>query len=261
MLWLGLWGCSDASVARVATFNIESFPRSERQIAGAMQAIRRAGAPVVGVQEITRPDVFQQAASERLGPSWTLVTHVAAGASHRVGLLYDAEVFTMDYARAHDAVRVVQGGRPALEVRLVPRRGRPLRVFVVHLKAGGSEHVVTRRLQLSRLATAVGGGVSSDVRVVLGDFNATTLEDRSELARFSRTVRLDWASVHLGCTAFREVLGRCEGTALDHVFVDGEATVRADAPCSEIGCWSPDRCPSVVREVSDHCPVTARLVP
>lgn len=245
----------------VATFNIENFPRDELQITGALDAIEATGAPVVALQEIVRPDVLRRVVSERLGASWRFVTYDSDPGYHRLGVLFDSERYALDYARVHEAPRVISGGRPVVEARLVPPSGRPLRVFVVHLKAGSRNHAV-RRQQLAALAPLVTGGAGDDELIVLGDFNTSTPEDDAAMADFIAQTQLRWSSSSLACTAlFPDRRGErgCRGTALDHVLTRRPAQVTARGPCETDGCTPGDRCPLFTREISDHCPVTAAL--
>ncbi len=258
LLVLGLLARACAGDVRVATFNIESFPRDDRQVRGAFAAIGDLDAPVIAVQEITDPPVFERAAREHLGDEWRFV-HDGGEQLHHVGVLYDGSRFELAYARTHDETRLEEHGKPTLEVRL-RGSGRALRLFVVHLKAGGDfAHV--RREQLRRLAPIVERAVESwDEVIVLGDFNSTGEEDRQTLARFAAATRLMWASEGLPCTSYWNRSDGCRGSALDHVLTRAEPRhIAARGPCEEIGCSPGDRCPAFHREVSDHCPVSADL--
>lgn len=264
LLVLLLIGClvfrAQPSSVRVATFNIENFPRDGRQVAGAFEAIEATEAPVVAVQEITEPDTFAREARARLGDEWRFV-HDDGGNLQRLGVLYDGARFELAYARTHDDPQIEGRGKPLFEVRL--RRvsgGRALRVFVVHLKAGGDfAHV--RREQLRLLSPRIARAVDSwDEVVLLGDFNATGDADRRELARFAERVGLEWASEPLECTSYWDRTDGCRGSALDHAFTrDDPRDISARGPCESIGCQPGQRCPLFHREVSDHCPVTLDL--
>jgi endonuclease/exonuclease/phosphatase family metal-dependent hydrolase len=247
------------SELRAATFNIENYPRDERQVRGAFEAISALDAPIVAVQEITDPAAFERAARERLGDDWRFV-HNEGGPLQRVGVLYDSEQLVLAYARTHDETRLSGVGKPALEVRLRRIEGRAIRVFVVHLKAGGRDAGV-RREQLRRLAPIVRAAADSwDDVLVLGDFNATGEDDRATLGDFARQTRLVWASEDLECTSYWDRNDGCRGAALDHVFTRAPTSrVGARGPCEDIGCSPGDRCPMFHREVSDHCPVTVDL--
>src|SRR5690606_22890712 len=107
------------------------------------------------------------------------------------------------YARTHRETQLGGQGKPALEVRL--RRagsGAALRVFVVHLKAGGdSAHV--RREQLRQLTPILRAAADSwDDVMLVGDFNATGHEDRATLRELALRTHLVWASEDLECTSY-----------------------------------------------------------
>lgn len=242
----------------VATFNIENFPRDQVQIDGAFAAIRDVGVPIVAVQEIVEPRVFADAAREHLGGQWRFVTN-SGGPEQRLGVLFDSERYTLAYSRTHGETQIDGRGKPTLEVRLRRRRGgRAIRLFVVHLKAGG-DYAHVRREQLRRLAPVLRGAVESrDEVFVLGDFNATGETDRHTIARFASQLGLVWASESLECTSYWDRSDGCLGSALDHILSREEPTdIAARGPCETIGCDPGDRCPVFHREVSDHCPVSA----
>jgi endonuclease/exonuclease/phosphatase family metal-dependent hydrolase len=251
--------CSAPSL-RVATFNIENYPRDARQVEGAFATIEELGAPVVAVQEITDPRAFEVAARAHLGDTYRFV-HDEGGQLQHVGVLYDASRFELAYARTHRETRLGPLGKPTLEVRLRRRgRGPALRVFVVHLKAGGdSSHI--RREQLRQLTPLLRAAADSwDDVMLLGDFNATGPEDRETLRELALRTHLEWASEHLECTSYWNRSDGCRGAALDHVFRrERPRSVDARGPCESIGCSPGDRCPAFHREVSDHCPVTIDL--
>jgi endonuclease/exonuclease/phosphatase family metal-dependent hydrolase len=249
--------CARAPSPRVVTFNIRDFPESQGQIEGAFELLDDLDAPIIAVQEITHPPMFARAARERLGAEYRFVHDDGAGL-HHLGVLYDSDEWTLSFSRAHDEVRITPNGKPALEVRLRRNAGGAVRVFVVHLKAGG-EYSEIRREQLRQLAAIVlpvVEGTWDDV-LVLGDLNATGPEDRRSLAWFARATHLVWASERLACTSYWDRDDGCRGSALDHVFTRRvPREIAARGPCEEIGCAPRDECPTFHREVSDHCPVT-----
>ena len=179
-------------------------------------------------------------------------------------LLFDANLYRLDYAKRRDATVIDDKDRATLEVRLRAPRGPDLHVFVVHLKAGGGERDHEKRQkQLERLAELVVASTHSRERVlVLGDFNTTRAEDRAALEDFAASTGLHWTTRELGCTAFWQPKGDrwCEASALDHVFSSRPARdVAARGLCESLGCGGSLQCPIVYRDVSDHCPVTARF--
>jgi endonuclease/exonuclease/phosphatase family metal-dependent hydrolase len=206
---------------------------------------------------------FERAAATELGPGWKTV--VSEG-SRAVGLLFDSDRVTLLETREHGLER----GRKVLEARLRPRRGPKLRVFAVHLKAGGTaKDIELRRVQLDALARVVEPVVRTtrDEIVVLGDFNSTSGDDRRQLRRFAERTGLSWASEGLECTAYwdrrqddRRTLRDCPGSALDHVFTRrAPASIAAKGQCEDIGCDGGLLCPVSRFVVSDHCPVLTEL--
>ena len=56
----------DLDRVRIATFNIEHFPKNARQVERAFDEIAGTGATIIAAQEITAPAVFLEAAPKRL---------------------------------------------------------------------------------------------------------------------------------------------------------------------------------------------------
>lgn len=252
----------------LATFNIRDFPEREEQVSAAFEVMRSLDVPIIALQEIRNVAVFRAAAGEQLGPHWQSVFNHEPQADdgeppRLVGLTWDERRYQLDFHVTHEDVRVKAGQRPALEVRLIPRgRGPALRVFVVHLKAGGNEgDQRLRRKQLERLWQVVGDARRSyDEVIVLGDFNATSEADRRALAIFADETMLHWASESLACTAYWRPGGRCQGSALDHVFTSIEPrAIAAKGACERVGCEPDDVCPIEHEQISDHCPVAVEL--
>jgi len=81
---------SDVDRTRIATFNIEHFPKNARQVEGAFDEIAATGATLVAAQEITAPAVFLAAARRRLAPSWDFVHDPPrVEHHHHLGVLFD----------------------------------------------------------------------------------------------------------------------------------------------------------------------------
>lgn len=249
----------------VATFNIREFPASDVQVEGAFRIIRELDVPIVAVQEITDPAKFVEAAERRLGTHWRAEFGPWQQERRMLlpGVLYDSRRYQLDGALLHGKTRG-GNGRPMLEVRLFSREdGEKLRVFVVHLKAGGGdENHDMRREQLEAITPIIRRAVASrDEVVILGDFNSTGLPDRELLEIFARRTALYWATEDLTCTSYwKPDKGKrgCIGSALDHVFTsEPPHDVAARGPCESVGCQPGEQCPIFYDEVSDHCPVTA----
>jgi endonuclease/exonuclease/phosphatase family metal-dependent hydrolase len=239
---------------RIATFNIEDFPKDARQVDGAFAEIAATGASIVGVQEIGDAELMETMASERLGTDWRFVYANTGARHHDIGLLYDSAVWTLAGSAIHDETRLGTKHKPTLEVRLA-HEGDVLEVFVVHLKSGGDSRAIRER-QLAALAPVLRGATGPIV--VLGDFNATGDADRNDIAALARTAGLVWASESLACSAFWSRDDGCPRSQLDHMLSTRAPTsIEARGACATDGCAWQDRCPLYAEQVSDHCPVVA----
>jgi endonuclease/exonuclease/phosphatase family metal-dependent hydrolase len=251
---------------KLATFNIETFPKHAQQIEGAFAELAAIDAGFVAVQELARPDVFEREARRRLGAHWRLV-HVDTRPiderrpGHHIGVVFDTRRFALDGMAVHDDTRLDGRHKPTLEVRLRHGDGR-VRVMVVHLKAG-TEGRPQRARQLRALAAIIHRvRRPGELLVVLGDFNATEASDREDLAWLARDTGLVWATEGLACTAFWSRDDGCPRSRLDHVLVSRvPLTVHAAGACASEGCDWQDRCPRYADLVSDHCPVVVTARP
>jgi endonuclease/exonuclease/phosphatase family metal-dependent hydrolase len=228
--------------------------------ANALELIDSLELDALGVQEITRPHHFEKAVHLHLGPQWT-VLFADQDVRHRVGLIFDDEVFELVETRTHRQTAVTRGARATFEVRLRTESTlgkRNMRIFVVHLKAGGDGGEV-RRDQLQRLRPIIeDAAASGDEVVLLGDFNTTGASDRRELQALADAAELDWTSEALPCSSYWNRPYDCPTTTLDHILATSPAqSVHAAGACETFGCDAEGTCPVYVERVSDHCPVTA----
>jgi endonuclease/exonuclease/phosphatase family metal-dependent hydrolase len=236
---------------RIATFNIEDFPKDARQVDGAFTEIAATGASIVAVQEIGDAPLMESTARQRLGAAWRFVA--AGSGDHDVGVLYDGSAWTLAGTIVHDETRLGGRHKPAFEVRLA-RDGRELHVFVLHLKAGGDGHDIRER-QLAALAPVL--LTTPGDKIVLGDFNATGPADRDDIAALARDTDLLWTSEPLACTAFWSREDGCPRSRLDHVLASRRARIEVGGACATEGCEWQQSCPLYTQQVSDHCPVVA----
>lgn len=243
---------------RIATFNIEHFPKNVVQVAAAFDEIVATGANLVAVQEITDPALFVAAARRRLGASWELVHDPRRIADHHhIGVLFDRAAWRFVSSQTHDGTRFSRFDLPVFELRLAPDGGGTIvRILVVHLRPMTAGRPIRARQHevITKLATAARG--SGERVVVLGDFNATEDGDRDDLGALARDAGLVWATEALPCTAFWRRDDGCPRSRLDHVLTS-ESPIRAVAggACETEGCARQDRCPLYAERVSDHCPV------
>jgi endonuclease/exonuclease/phosphatase family metal-dependent hydrolase len=254
------YGCEpEPAQWRAATFNIEHFPKDQRQIDGAFAELATLGAGIIAVQEITDTELFAATARERLGADWQFVPEHAPDGSfdHQIGVLFDRRAFTLVGKRVHDGTRLGGRHKPTLDVELRDRAtDEALRVLVVHFKSGG-EHHPTRHQQFRALRTIVTEVSRAGAPVILlGDFNATGDGDRADLAGLAAATRTTWATEGLACSAFWDRLDTCPTSRLDHALTSEKPIdVRAAGACATVGCDTKDRCPLYEEHVSDHCPV------
>ncbi len=243
---------------RIATFNIEHFPKHARQVEGAFDEIAGSGASIVAAQEITDPAVFLAAARRRLAPSWEFVhDHRRIENHHHIGALFDRQAWRFVSSEVHDDTRLGQQDLPVFEVRLAPVEGGDVvRILVVHLRSTTAGRPVRERQHEVIVKLARAARDSGERVVVLGDFNATEDGDRDDLADLARSAGLVWATQSMPCTAFWRRDDGCPRSRLDHVLTS-EPPMRATAAggCATDGCDRQDRCPRFAEQVSDHCPV------
>ena len=251
---------SSAPPVRIATFNIETYPQTPGQSAGAVQLLGTLDVDVVGVQEITDRDVFVENVRLYLGDEWETV-FPDQKVFHSVGLVYDSTVLGVREVRTHYETVIHRGARATLEVRLETRGARnqrQVRVFVLHLKATSLGHEIRRR-QLEALRPIVERAVDTgDEVVVLGDFNTTGDSDRVLVEEFGEATGLSWSSAEIPCTSYWDKKDICLTTALDHILANKDAReIRVRGACETVGCENRESCPVYIRMVSDHCPLTA----
>ncbi len=254
----------DPRPLRIATFNIEDFPKDDRQIAGAFAEIAGLDAPIVGVQEIMDPRAFTAAMRGSLGAEWQVAFEpfIERGYRH-TGVLFDRRRFTLIAVTTHDETMLGGDHKRVLDVRLRPAEGgKPVRILVVHLKAGGDVRDREIRQRQHRALRGIIKTVkrSGDRIAVLGDFNAThDVEDRGYLDALAKETNLAWSTEPLACSAFWRRDDGCPRSRLDHVFTWESGQATAAGACATSGCEWEDRCPLYSREVSDHCPVVVEL--
>ena len=244
---------------RFATFNIEDFPKSAQQIEAAFDEIERLDAGFVALQEIHDARAVVIAARRRLGPSWRFVD-AEPGVPYDLGVLFDSERFALVSTTVHDGTRLGRN-KPTFEVRLAPRDGGDvLRVLVVHLRCCNEGRDTRAEQHLALLGIVRAARRSGERVVVLGDFNATTADDRRDLATLARASGMAWATESLACTAFWRRDDGCPRSRLDHVLTWAVPdTVVAAGACATEGCEAQDRCPLYAEQVSDHCPVVVTI--
>jgi hypothetical protein len=245
---------------RIATFNIEDFPKDDRQVAGAFDEIARTGASAVAVEEIIDTARFAREARARLGADWQFVAE-PSGDRLRLGVVFDGATWELLSQRMHDDTRLGGRNKATLEVRLRPRAGGAVvRFLVVHMRCCDEGRETRARQHAALRAILERVARSGDRVIVLGDFNATEEVDRDNLRATARRADLAWASEPLACTAFWDRDDGCPRSRLDHVLSWTEPTrVEVAGACATDGCDTQPSCPLYAEHVSDHCPVVVTI--
>ena len=255
---------SASSAVRFASFNIEFFPKDQRQVQESFVLIEELGASAIGLQEITDTERFSTEAKRRLGDAWDFVFQdvVAIHAKPRlhIGVLYNTDVFQLERVGSRNETRIDDRTQPTLQVRLRHRAtGERVTMLVVHFKAlpEGRERRIKQFAGLLRIVSDL--QAQGRNLVIMGDFNATDKADRDSLEDLSNAADLVWATEELPCSAFWERADDCPTSRLDHIFSwKAPASIVAKGGC-ELGCESRNSCPLYRREVSDHCPVLLEM--
>jgi endonuclease/exonuclease/phosphatase family metal-dependent hydrolase len=247
---------------RLATFNIEDFPKNPAQVRGAFDELLATHAEIIAVQEIDDPALFARAAHERFGRQWQFVPSAWTQPeehSRHLGVLFDTTRWQLAGTTLHTDTTLGVQHKPTLEVDLLPVGGGDvIRVLVVHLKAGSDGHDI-RMLQLAALGRILDRLPAGSHTVVMGDFNATEDGDRTAIARIAGR-RLTWATQSLACSAFWRREDSCPRSRLDHVLTwRAPHEVEALGACKRDGCATQNSCPLYATQISDHCPVAITL--
>lgn len=253
-----------SSATRFASFNIEFFPKDQRQVQESFVLIEELGASAIGLQEITDTDRFSEEARRRLGDAWDFVFQDVVAIHEKpklhIGVLYNTEVFQLERVGSRGETRIDDRTQATLQVRLRHRAtGERVTMLVVHFKAlpEGRERRVKQFAGLLRIVQDLQAHGRN--LVIMGDFNATDEADRDSLKALSDTAGLVWATEEMPCSAFWERANDCPTSRLDHIFSwKSPASVVAKGGC-ELGCESRTSCPLYRRQVSDHCPVLLEM--
>lgn len=255
---------SATSAVRFASFNIEFFPKDQRQVQESFVLIEELGASAIGLQEITDTDRFATEAKRRLGDAWDFVFQdvvaIHAKPKLHIGVLYNTDVFQLERVGSRNETRIDDRTQATLQVRLRHRAtGERVTMLVVHFKALPEGR--GRRIKQFAGLRSIVSDLQAQGRnlVIMGDFNATDKADRDSLEVLSNAADLVWATEELPCSAFWERADDCPTSRLDHIFSwKAPAGVVAKGGC-ELGCESRNSCPLYRREVSDHCPVVLEM--
>lgn len=256
---LGVNGCDsngDAAL-RVGTFNVENYPKHERQRTTVPQAIGKLDTPIIALQEVVDVRRFERDVQAELGNQWALAVS-SQGPSQKLAVLYDSTRAKLISTHDYPEPILHPSGRPAFEARFEVD-DRTVRVMVLHLKSGGKFYALRAAQWWALLPIIERGMESGEEFMVLGDFNATGWADRATLFGISLWTGAKWLSRGIECSHYWSRADECVTTTLDHALASHAGTAKAYGACETVGCANTDRCPTWVDEVSDHCPVVFDL--
>ncbi len=249
---------------KIATFNIQDYPKNPTQAAGAVELIGDLDVQVAAVQEITDTDTFDRNVDDYLGDHWNTAYVKQKRPSRRVAVVYnDDELELLDTTTHRDTVIKPGASRATLEAKFRTRYGaepRTFRLFVVHL-AAHDHHREVRRKQIEALKPLVTDAVDDGHDVnVLGDFNTTGVADFYQLQKLVDAANLHWPSLDLPCTVYWDREDLCATSNLDHILSTQPAqSIHVGGACKTVGCDVRAECPTYVEHISDHCPVVTEL--
>jgi endonuclease/exonuclease/phosphatase family metal-dependent hydrolase len=274
-------GCVPAPLT-LATYNLRHFGAEPKDQGKLRASVGGLGADLVAVQEVRDPAALDRLASELSGLRRAYQA-VSSGCGGRrgmhVGFLYDTRRMTLLQTREFRELLPEEGGcsegdRPGL-LGVFEADGQPLHALVVHLKAGGSDgDFRERKAQYERLQRLLGLLRAEGARrvVLLGDLNTTGFlgnerRERELVEALARGGGLEVATTPLRCTEYyRKDERTMEPSLLDHALVSEGAlepgSVEVHSHCRELACAprAPGAMPPSYAGVSDHCPVTLRLL-
>jgi exonuclease III len=261
---------------RIGTYNIRRFGVEATDMDQLARVIERADADVLAVQEI-QDEAKLRALAARLGRYKVALSRCGGRSEMRIGFLYDDAKLTLERTEEYpelDPDRKDECGveRPGF-LGIFRAGSRTIDLLSVHFAAGGErEKMVKRKDQWEKVHRIVAALRASGAEViVLGDVNATGYLDdahgeRTFIEDRAKEAGLGVASAPLACSEYmRRPDGVLGPSLLDHVV----ATPHTVAPWSiDVGGYCAElRCaphsgepPREFARVSDHCPVTFRLI-
>ena len=249
----------------LATFNIEWFGKKGYEKDYPMLFGEIKNCDVIGVQEITDPRLFEQAAGEHLGKSWKFVA--TDYPIQKVGLLFNSR--NVDPLRFETYENVSLGHRqrrPGFLGEFVHRKtGFGFEVMVVHLKSGNrKKDIRTRKAQwkvLSKIIKKLEAAAGN--MALLGDMNCFDMdgEHLTELDAFIQSSGLVLATVGDNYTETEKCGGRIDHILVSPAFAQHLTGVFVGGACRlDLKSREEDSnayCNAYWENVSDHCPVIA----
>lgn len=282
LLMLSFQGCTQRDL-RMATYNLRHFgvePKDEREL---KRIFSELNPDILAVQEVRTPERLEQLAYEMSGfrRSYRAIYSECAGRRQmHVGFIYDSRRTILKKTQEFRELLPENGGcsegdRPGFLGVFSTKQG-DIHALVVHLKAGGSdEDWKQRRGQLEKLRVLLAKlkVEGAEKIVLLGDMNSTGYlgnerGERDQLDFVAREAGLSTATAGLPCSEYYKKSPRkMVPSLLDHVLISSSilapSSVQVHAHCQQLQCVPsvPGAMPPSYTDVSDHCPVSFRLVP
>lgn len=251
----------DDGLFRVGTWNLQEFPRSGSTISLAAGIIDEQELDLVGIQEITDPEAFDELAAS-LG--YEAIISFGSDGFTRVGFLYDPDVVRVsEIERLFGRDRFTQPRSPIKAVvEVLDDSGEVVFDFifvVVHLKARGDPESRERRaaaiVQLDDWMREQLEGPEQDIMVV-GDYN-DALDDAPDTNVYGPF--LDAPADYLFLT--EELVEAGDFTFpffesfIDHILVTTDALDEYGADGQTEVVHYERELPNYFRDLSDHLPV------
>ena|GEM_PF-3463771 len=243
----------------VATFNIEWFGNYKKDYGALFSEIK--GFDVVGVQEITDPDLFRRMAIQSLGKNWKFVA--TDYPIQKVGLLFNGgNIKPLRFEKFDELNLGHRQRRPGFLGQFeYGKTGFMFEVMVVHLKSGSrKKDISTRQAQWKVLAKIFNRKkVARKNMVLLGDMNSFDRkgEDLNQLQPFVN--KTGFLLANAGDTNAMTV--KCGGR-IDHILVSPALAphlegVSVGGACRLDRKTHKEESSYYWENVSDHCPVSA----
>lgn len=276
----------------LATYNIRNYgagelkslqPTATNQLV-LKQLMRSASADIFTIQEIVDAEAFQIFLGRNFPDYKFIISKCGGTGEQKLAILYNSAKFKLESFkedhRIADGDSCVNGLRPALIAQFkINKSNEVLNVIAVHLKAGGRpQNVETRFKQLQIILDYVSELRERNQKYIsiMGDFNTTEYIEDGQMAKKFNQILSDKNLVNFSdeieCTSYWRGPNNDEelryASHLDHIIVSRELqaqfsreSVESLAHCKKKSCGQ-DTAQGLglsYNEVSDHCPVVAKL--
>jgi endonuclease/exonuclease/phosphatase family metal-dependent hydrolase len=238
---------------------------------------------ILAVQEVVNVEEFQKFTATHYPQYEVALSKCGGMGKQHLGILFNKTRYQLESSKEEDRLSRAEGCdkgvRPGMVFGLLDRQNnRRLHVIVLHLKAGGQQRNDDERYGQLQILTKI----VSELReagnkniIIMGDLNTTDYVLRNHnyqrFMSFIDTNQLVDLSAEVECTAYwwgGTDDGLEDASILDHIIVSRELfddvnqrNVQSLAHCKKSSCQSAaaDVLGITFKEVSDHCPMSAKL--